>query len=463
MKMIKEAVEQIYTKCLAQGSYFIENNGEAAVIDPLRESDPYLERATERGVKIKYIFETHFHADFVSGHVSLAERTGAKIIFGPGAQTSYNIHNAVDGEEFKVGNLTIKAIHTPGHTLESTCYLLKNEQGVEQALFSGDTLFIGDVGRPDLAQKSGELTKEDLAGMLYDSLRKKIMPLPDHVRVFPAHGAGSACGKNMSSETSDNLGNQKLTNYALAKDLSKAEFTKQLIDGLSPPPIYFQENVRINKKGYKDLSVVMENGTKPLTISEFNELYQQEDVLVLDVRDKLAFAQKHVAGSLCVGIDGGFAPWVGEMIPDINQKIIIVAPKGREEEAVTRLSRVGMDNSLGFLADSIDAWEAAGNPVDSYAVIDSEEMKNQYDDSKSIIDYRKPGEFESGHLKIAKSLPLSEIHERVSELDKDTHYFIHCRSGYRSTIAASIMKSKGYQVTNIVDKVENLLEKMPTA
>ena len=460
--MIEEAIEQIYTKCLAQGAYFIENNGEAAVIDPLRESDPYLERAAERGVKIKYIFETHFHADFVSGHVSLAERTGAKIIFGPGAQTSYNIHNAADGEEFRIGNLTLTALHTPGHTLESTCYLLKNEEGKEQALFSGDTLFIGDVGRPDLAQKNGELTTEDLAGMLYDSLRNKIMPLPDHIRIFPAHGAGSACGKNMSSETSDNLGNQKLTNYALQADLSKSDFIAQLIDGLAPPPGYFKDNVSINKSGYRDLTEIMENGSRSLSISEFQELYNQEDVLVLDVRDKMAFAQKHIPQSLSVGINGGFAPWVGEMIEDIKQKIIIVAPIGREEETVKRLSRVGLDNSLGFLSVSVDEWENAGNPVDSIPVLNAETMAEIYSEDKAIIDFRKPSEYAGGHLKISKNLPLSDIHSRIDELTKDKEYFIHCRSGYRSTIAASIMKQKGLHVTNIVDKVENILESMPS-
>ena len=460
--MIKEVVEQIYTKCLAQGSYFIESNGEAAVIDPLRESDPYLERAEERGVKIKYIFETHFHADFVSGHVSLAQRTGAKIIFGPGAQTSYDIHNATDGEVFKIGDISITAIHTPGHTLESTCYLLKDSEGRDQALFSGDTLFIGDVGRPDLAQKAGELTTEDLAGMLYDSLRNKIMPLSDDLVIYPAHGAGSACGKNMSKETTDTLGNQKESNYALQKDLTKEAFTKHLIDGLSEPPGYFQYNVSINKKGYRDLSEVKEKGIRPLNITEFRDLYMRDDVMVLDVRDKMAFAQKHIKNSVCIGITGGFAPWVGEMIPDINQHIIIVAPKGKEEETVTRLARVGYDNSLGFLDATIEEWEKKGNPVDSMPVLDSKSMKEIYTEDKNIIDLRKPAEFSLGHLNISKNVPLSEIHSQIEGLDKDIHYYIHCRSGYRTTIGGSIMKKNGFQVTNIVDKVENLLEEMPS-
>lgn len=460
--MIAEAIEQIYTKCLAQGSYFIESNGEAAVIDPLRETEPYLQRAKERGVKIKYIFETHFHADFVSGHVSLAERTGATIVFGPGAQTNYDIHNANDGEDFKVGDLTITALHTPGHTLESTCYLLTDVKGVQQALFSGDTLFIGDVGRPDLAQKSGELTKEDLAGMLYDSLRTKIMPLSDTLMVYPAHGAGSACGKNMSKETFDSLGNQKKVNYALQEDLSKEEFISQATCGLATPPGYFQYNVKINKSGYRDLSEIMKEGNQSLSIQEFKDLYQEDDVMVLDVRDKFSFAKKHVSGSICIGIDGGFAPWVGELISDINQKIIIVASEGREEETVKRLSRVGYDNSMGYLGVSIEEWEAEGGEVSTLEVLDAKEMKEIYTSDKNIVDFRKPSEYEGGHLQIANNLPLSDIHNRLAELSKDKHYHIHCRSGYRSTIAGSIMLNQGYKVTNIVDKVENVLEQMPS-
>ncbi len=457
-----ETVEQIYTKCLAQGAYFIESNGEAAVIDPLRETEPYIQRAKDRGVKIKYIFETHFHADFVSGHVSLAERTGAEIIFGPGAQTTYKIRNAQDGEVFRIGDLSITAIHTPGHTLESTCYLLKDKDGIQKGLFSGDTLFIGDVGRPDLAQKSGVLTKEDLAGMLYDSLRNKILPLSDEVIVYPAHGAGSACGKNMSSETTDTLGNQKKTNYALDPKLTKDAFISELLNGLSAPPGYFKYNVAINKSGYKDLSEVMEKGYRALSIEEFSALSEREDVLVLDVRDKLAFAQKHIKNALSVGITGSFAPWVGEMIQDINQHILIVAPKGREEETVKRLSRVGYDNSMGYLDATIEEWEVAGKPVDSVETVDAKSMKKIYTEHTSIIDFRKPSEYESGHVEGVKNLPLSDIHDRLNELDNKETYYIHCRSGYRSTIAASIMKRKGFKVVNIVDKVEHIIEELVT-
>ncbi len=457
----KKAVEQIYTKCLAQGAYFIESNGEAAVIDPLRESEPYLERAKERGVKIKYIFETHFHADFVSGHVSLAKETGAEIVFGPGAQTSYDIHNATDGEVFQVGDLTITAIHTPGHTLESTCYLLKDVTGNQKALFSGDTLFIGDVGRPDLAQKSGEMTKEDLAGMMYDSLRNKIMTLSEDITVYPAHGAGSACGKNMSSETSDSLANQLKTNYALNPDLSKEEFVQQVLNGLSSPPGYFKFNVSINKSGYTDLSEVMKTGFRALSINEFKETYN-EDVLILDVRDKHEFAKKHIKDSLFIGIDGSFAPWVGELIADIEQKILIVAPKGREKETVKRLARVGFDNSLGYLDASIDEWENQGNEVGSYGIENAISLKELYTEHTPIIDFRKPGEYSDGHISTAINLPLSKINHRVSELDNDTHYYIHCKSGYRASIAASIMKRNGISVSNVIDDVERVLEELPS-
>lgn len=458
----QKIIEQIYTKCLAQGAYFIESNGEAAVIDPLRESEPYLERAKARGVKIKYIFETHFHADFVSGHVSLAKETGATIVFGPGAQTKYDIHNAKDGEVFQVGDLSITAIHTPGHTLESTCYLLKDKSGNQKALFSGDTLFIGDVGRPDLAQKSGEMTKEDLAGMMYDSLRNKIMTLSEDIIVYPAHGAGSACGKNMSSETSDTLANQLQTNYALNPKLSKDEFIEQVLNGLSSPPGYFKFNVSINKSGYTDLSEVMKSGYKALSINEFNEIHSAGDVLILDVRDKHNFAKKHIKDSLFIGIDGSFAPWVGEMIPDIKQKILIVAPKGREKETVTRLARVGFDNSLGYLDASIEEWEKQGLPTSSYDIENALSLKESYSEEMPIIDFRKPGEFSDGHITTAVNLPLSDIHGRISELDNNVHYYIHCKSGYRASIAASIMKRNGISVSNVIDNVERVLEELPS-
>ena len=363
-------IEQIYTGCLAQGAYYIESEGEAAIIDPLRETGPYLEKAAENGATIKYIFETHFHADFVSGHLDLAKKSGAQIVYGPTASTEYEKHEAKDGEEFKLGKLTFKVLHTPGHTPESTTYLLKDENGKDHAIFSGDTLFIGDVGRPDLAQKSGEVTKEDLAGWLYDSLRNKIMPLADDVLVYPAHGAGSACGKNMSSETWDTLGNQKATNYALRADMSKDEFIKEVTDGLLPPPTYFAKNAKINKTGYESFDVVMERGAVALAPDAFEKMANLEDALVLDTRNKTDFVEGFIPNSIFIGLDGSFAPWVGALIPDLMQPILIVAPKGQAEEVVMRLARVGYDNAIGYLEGSFDAWKAAGKEVDSIKTID---------------------------------------------------------------------------------------------
>ncbi|MDA9773414.1 rhodanese-like domain-containing protein [Saprospiraceae bacterium] len=447
---VDQQIEQIYTKCLAQGAYFIESDGEAAVIDPLRETDPYLERAAEKGVKIKYIFETHFHADFVSGHLSLAKKTGAEIVYGPGAETSYDKYDAKDGETFKVGKLTIKVLHTPGHTPESTSYLLINEDGKQEAIFTGDTLFIGDVGRPDLAQKSTGLTSEDLAGWMYDSLREKIMPLDDHIIVYPAHGAGSACGKSMSKETFDTLGNQKKTNYALDPNMDKATFIKTLVTGLNTPPAYFSKNAKINKEGYKDYEDIMQDSVKSLSISDFENLMKKDDVMILDVRDKMAFAQKHIPGSICIGIDGGFAPWVGEIISDINQKLILVTPQDQEEEVITRLSRVGYDNTLGFLAGGIDAWEKAKKTSNSYETLDLASLEERYNEEIQIIDFRKPSEFADGHIATSKNIPLSEIHSRWGEIDPNKELIIHCRSGYRSTIAGSILAQKGYKYSNVV-------------
>lgn len=458
-EVLNNTVEQIYTKCLAQGAYFIESNGEAIVIDPLRETDPYLERAAEKGVKIKYIFETHFHADFVSGHLSLAKKTGATIVYGPGAKTDYDKHTAKDGEVFNVGDLTITVLHTPGHTPESSCFLLKDATGKEQALFTGDTLFIGDVGRPDLAQESTGLTSEDLAGWLFDSLRNKIMPLPDDVVIYPAHGAGSACGKNMSSETTDTLGNQKATNYALDANLSREDFVKILVDGLSDPPSYFKFNASINKRGYRDYDKVMEQGFQGLTVETFESVMNRDEVLVLDIRDKMAFGEKHIPGSLSIGIDGSFAPWVGEMITDINQKIVLVAPVGREEEAVKRLSRVGYDQCLGYLEGSIEAWSDAGKEVDSIKIIDAKEFGKNLSEESVLIDFRKPSEFALGHVSSAKNIPLSEIHDRVEEIENNSKdLFIHCRSGYRSTIAASILKQNGLNPINIVANVDDIID-----
>jgi hydroxyacylglutathione hydrolase len=353
-------VEQIYTGCLAQGAYYIESKSEAAIIDPLRETSPYIEKAKENGVKIKYIFETHFHADFVSGHVDLAKKTGAKIIYGPTAETSYDIHLAKDGEEFKIGDLTMRVLHTPGHTPESSTFLLLDEKGKEYAIFSGDTLFIGDVGRPDLAQKSGELTQEDLAGWLYDSLRNKIMTLPDHVLVYPAHGAGSACGKSMSKETWDTLGNQKKTNYALRANMSREEFIKEVTDGLAPPPQYFAKNAKMNKSGYESIDAVMERGAKALSPKAFEAAANETDALLLDVRDKSDFVKGFIPNSIFIGLDGSFAPWVGALIPDLMQPILLITPEGMEEETVKRLARVGYDNTIGYLKGGFAAWERSG-------------------------------------------------------------------------------------------------------
>ena len=454
-------IEQIYTGCLAQGAYYIESNGEAAIIDPLRETEPYIQRANKSGAKIKYIFETHFHADFVSGHVDLAKKTGATIIYGPTAKTDYDIYVAKDGEEFKLGDVTIRVLHTPGHTPESTSFLLLDENGKPHALFSGDTLFIGDVGRPDLAQKAGELTKEDLAGWLYDSLRQKIMTLPDDVIVYPAHGAGSACGKNMSSETWDTLGNQKKTNYALRADMTKEEFIKEVTDGLLPPPQYFAKNAKLNKTGYESIDVVMERGSKPLSPKAFEAAANETDALILDVRSKEDFVQGFVPNSVFIGLDGSFAPWVGALIPDLMQPILLIAPKGREEEAVKRLARVGYDNTIGYLEGGFEAWKAAGKEVDSIETINvpSFAATFQNDPSIHILDVRKPTEYQSHHLKGAQNLPLDYISQHMSEIDKDKLYFTHCRSGFRSTIACSILKARGFdKLVNIHGSFDQMVE-----
>ncbi len=443
-------IEQIYTKCLAQGAYFIESDGEAAVIDPLREAAPYIQRAKERGVKIKYIFETHFHADFVSGHIDLAQKTGATIVYGPEAETSFDKHNAVDGEEFKVGRLTLKALHTPGHTPESTTYLLLDAEGKEQSIFTGDTLFIGDVGRPDLAQKSDEITKEDLAGWLYDSLRNKIMPLRDEVIVYPAHGAGSACGKSMSKETWDTLGNQKKTNYALRADMTREEFISEVNEGLMAPPQYFAKNAALNKKGYDPIDKVMDRGLTPLTTEAMASMVDDKDIMILDVRDKTEFVKGFVPGSIFIGLDGSFAPWVGALITDIKQPIALVAPVGREEEAVMRLARVGYDNAIGYLEGGYDAWVASGQEIDKIETISVDDFVGSCDTSRQVIDVRKPGENEAAHLAAAQSRPLDFFPEGVADdLDEKQSYYMHCQSGYRSTVASSILKSKG--VKNLIN------------
>jgi glyoxylase-like metal-dependent hydrolase (beta-lactamase superfamily II)/rhodanese-related sulfurtransferase len=445
-------IEQIYTGCLAQGAYYIESNGEAAIIDPLREIKPYLDRAERSGASIKAIFETHFHADFVSGHLDLSKATGAPIIFGPNAHPEFPYHAGIDGETFKIGHLTLELLHTPGHTLESTTYLLRNEKNAPYCIFSGDTLFIGDVGRPDLAAKS-HLSKEDLAGLLYDSLRNKIMPLPNEVIVYPAHGAGSACGKNMSKETFDTLGHQKEVNYALRDNMTKTEFIAEVTDGLAPPPAYFPMNVMMNKTGYDGINEVIQRGMLPLIPSEFELLVNESNALVLDTRSADEFAQGHIPNSIFIGIDGGFAPWVGTLITDIKQKIVIVAPEGREEEVITRLARVGYDYALGYLKGGIEAWKEDGRSVETLQRLQPEELKKETTQHPEsiVLDVRKPGEFQAEHLLNVQHLALDTINENMAELNREQRYLIHCAGGYRSMIFASILKSRGFE--NIADVI----------
>tara|TARA_S200000501_G_scaffold38322_1_gene31480 strand:+ start:451 stop:1857 length:1407 start_codon:yes stop_codon:yes gene_type:complete len=443
-------IEQIYTGCLSEAAYYIESEGESVIIDPLREVESYIEKAKENNTQIKYILETHFHADFVSGHVELAKKTGAKIIFGPHAKTEFKFKQVEDGEIITVGKIKIKTIHTPGHTIESTCYLLIDEKGKQRALFSGDTLFIGDVGRPDLAVKTN-LTKEDLAGLLFDSLRNKILPLNNDIIVYPAHGAGSACGKNISKETFDLLGNQKQTNYALNKNLKKEEFIKEVLEGILPPPQYFPENVKLNKTTIKKtIEQIIVSGAKPLNIKDFdNEV--KKGALILDVRHQKEFVKGFIPGSLFIGIDGGFAPWVGSLIKDINQKIVIVCPEGREEEVVTRLARVGYDNSVGFLKGSFLSWEKTGRKkeiiIQETAAVLEEKNKNGI----NILDVRKPTEYNVEHIESAQNKPLDDLFNHYKEIDQEKQYHIHCAGGYRSVIYISILKSKGYE--NLIDVI----------
>ena len=442
-------IEQLYTGCLAQGAYYIESEGEVAIIDPLREVQQYIDKAKANNAKIKYILETHFHADFVSGHVDLAKKTGATIVFGPGASTDYNIHTATDGEELQIGNITIKVLHTPGHTLESATYLLIDENGKDHAIFSGDTLFLGDVGRPDLAIKS-DLTKEDLAGMLFDSLRNKIMPLADDIIVYPAHGAGSACGKNLSKETFGLLGDQKKTNYALRANMTKAEFVKEVLDGIAPPPQYFAKNAMMNKMGYDTFDTVLKTGDVPLSPEEFEALANHESALVLDVRTEADFVKSHIPNSIFIGLNGQFAPWVGALITDIKQPIVLVVPEGKSAEAVTRLSRVGYDNTLGYLEGGLEAWKNAGKDVETLESISAEEFANRAKSDKlNILDVRKDGEYLSSHLEEVQHLSLDFINDKMNEVSKDKTYYIHCAGGYRSVIAASILKARGFD--NLID------------
>ena len=443
-------IEQIYTGCLAQGAYYIQSNGEAVIIDPLREVSSYLERAKHDGVKIKYVLETHFHADFVSGHVTLAEKTGATIVYGPNANPTFAAHIATDGEELRVGDVTIKVLHTPGHTMESTTYLLRNENGKDVAIFTGDTLFLGDVGRPDLAQKAATMTQEELAGISFDSLRTKIMPLADDVIVYPGHGAGSACGKNMMKETVDTLGNQKAMNYALRADMTRDEFIAEVTDGLLPPPGYFPLNVKLNKEGYRDIDEVLDQGLRALSPDAFEVAANETEALVLDVRSPQDFAAGHIPNSIFIGLDGNFAPWVGELIVDVNTNILLVAPEGREEEVVTRLSRVGFDNTFGYLQGGLDAWKAAGKEVDTVHSVPASELAASYADfSDRIFDVRKPGEYLSEHIEQAHHTPLGSLNDHLAEFPQDGSFYVHCAGGYRSMIASSILKSRG--IHNIID------------
>ena len=436
-------VEQIYTGCLAQGAYYIESNGEAAVIDPLREVEPYLQRAEKNNATIKYIFETHFHADFVSGHLTLSNKTKAPIVFGPLADPDFDVIIAKDGQSFQIGDVTITALHTPGHTMESTTYLLRDAKGKDHAIFSGDTLFLGDVGRPDLAQKKGAMTQEQLAETLYDSLRNKIMPLADDITVYPAHGAGSACGKKMMKETVDTLGNQKKVNYALREDMTKEEFVNEVIDGLLPPPQYFPENVRLNKSGYEDIDQVMEKGKIPLIPSKFEDIANQSGAVILDVRSADEFSKGHIPNSIFIGIDGGFAPWVGTLIGDTQHPIILVTPKGREEETITRLSRVGFDNTLGYLEGGITAWTAARKDIEQIENITATQLQTKIEDGAALFDVRKENEYDSVHIPNATLIPLDKINESLNHHAFEKEFYLHCAGGYRSMIALSILKNRG--------------------
>ena len=441
-------IEQIYTGCLAQGAYYIESNGEVAIIDPLREVDQYIKKAKNDEAAIKYIFETHFHADFVSGHVTLAEKTGASIVYGPTAKTSFEAIVAKDKEVFNVGEITITALHTPGHTMESTTYLLKDKEGNDHAIFSGDTLFLGDVGRPDLAQK-GDFTQEDLAGMLYDSLRTKIMPLADEVIVYPAHGAGSACGKNLSKETVGTIGDQKKTNYALRTDMTKEEFIEEVTDGLLPPPAYFPLNVKMNKNGYQSIDDVIKNGSRALSVNDFEKIANETDAIVLDVRHQFEFIKGFIPQSIFIGLGGTFAPWVGALIKDVTQPILLVTPVGEESTTITRLSRVGFDNVLGYLDGSFESWKSSGKDIDTLRSVTANDLEEALNNKAKVFDARRPGEYDNEHIVNVPSTPLDFLNDYVKDFPVNEDFYIHCAGGYRSVIAASILKARGYH--NVID------------
>ncbi len=440
-------IEQIYTNCLAEATYYIESNGEVAIVDPLRETRQYVDKANENNATIKYVFETHFHADFVSGHIDLARKTGAKIIFGPNANASYDFYSGKDNELFKLGNIQIKLLHTPGHTMESSCYLVIDEQGKEIAVFTGDTLFIGDVGRPDLAVKSN-LTIFDLASYMYDSLRNKIIPLPDDVIIYPAHGAGSSCGKNMSKETFDTLGNQKKNNYALDKNMTKEKFIKEVTKGIDQPPQYFGDNIKLNMRGYNNFDRVLSNANKPLTVEEFKILIRQ-GACILDVRSQKDFCKGFIPNAIFIGLQGSFAPWVGAIIEGINTPIVLVVDKGKEQETITRLARVGYDNCLGFLKGGFQKWIQAGEPIDTIDNISVDQIEKIYAKDCNIVDVRNCNEYAAKHIKGVKHYNLAEMPSNLNVLDNRKKYYVHCAGGYRSVIAISLLKKNNY--TNLVN------------
>ena len=444
-------VEQLYTGCLAEAAYYIVSQGEAVIIDPLRETEPYLQRLREDQATLKYVLETHFHADFVSGHLDLAKETGATIVYGPTAKPNFEAHIAADNEVLKVGEVTIQVLHTPGHTMESTTFLLKDENGKDYAIFTGDTLFLGDVGRPDLAIKQGEITESDLAGMLYDSLRNRIMPLNDDVIVYPGHGAGSACGKKMSKDTWGYLGDQKKLNYALRADMSKEAFIEEVLTGLVPPPQYFPKNAMMNKMGYESIETVRERGEQALTVRSFKAAWEGNEALVLDTRHQSDFAKGFLPGSIFIGIDDNFAPWVGTLVTDLRTPILFVCEPGREEEVVTRLARVGYDHAIGYLEGGIEAWRNAGEEVDTLEEISADAFAAKYDrKSMNLLDVRRSSEFDTEHIQGASNFPLDFINQHMAELDRNKTYYLHCAGGYRSVIAASILKSRGFhQLVNI--------------
>ncbi|MEO6358561.1 MAG: MBL fold metallo-hydrolase [Ferruginibacter sp.] len=451
-------VEQIYTGCIAHAAYYLESKGEAAIFDPLREVQPYIDRAAKDKAQIKYVFETHFHADFVSGHLDLVKKAGAKIVFGPTAKPAYDAIIATDNQVFKIGDYSVKVIHTPGHTMESTTYLLIDENGKDHGIISGDTLFIGDVGRPDLAQHVvADLTEKKLAGYLYDSLRNKIMPLADELIVYPNHGAGSACGKMMSKETSDTLGHQKQVNYALNPSLSKEDFINAILTGLTPPPGYFPQNVLLNIQGYESLDTIMERGKKPMNVTEFEAAANETRALILDTRDASAFAKGYIPNSINIGINGSFAQWVGEMIPDVKQEILLVTEPGKEEESIIRLSRVGYDHTLGYLKDGFTAWQNEGKDVETCKRITAEEFEKQYTLQKPlVIDIRKKSEFDSEHVLDAINVPLNQINKNLSAFPKDRPFILYCASSYRTMIASSILKQRGWD--NFADVIGGFKE-----